>query len=350
MAMLLWTHAALARAAPPFELGWEAPPQCPDAAAARAQITALLHDAPDDAHARFVRAEVTIEASGPDYRVTLTTEPDAAARILTGNDCVELATTAALIVAIAVDPHLLARVDHEAPADASAPAGEVMVPELAEGPGPSIPVASQRAIEPARRPVTSATASDNAAAPVRARPRVVGRVVAGLDAGTVALPTAELAASVGLAWRRASVELEGAYAVRRVVRSPVNDAVGVRVQGGSVGMRGCGVLHRGRIALPMCGVARGGLVHARGDGALQPHAIARQPWIGAGPGVMLRVAVAPRLALVFGIDALVALLRGGFRSEPSGRITAPWSVALHAWAGVQWGGVLERGRGGQAGR
>ncbi len=324
--------------APRFELDWDAPAECPDAGAARARVTALLAGAPDEHATTDVQATVHIEAVGPRFRLTLRT--NGAPRELEGDDCSELSETAALIVAIAIDPRVLARIDaHEL----APPPAVTEVPTPPPEPAPIEPAPSARPapVEPSPPPV------DEPRIVARPRPVLGGRVATGLDLGTLPSPTAAFELSLALSWPSARLEAESSYAVRRRVRSRDDATIDMRAQAWSAGLRGCFVLSRGRLEAPLCVIARGGLVQARGGGGVVAPTSRVQPWAGAGPGVMLLVGLAPRISLAFGLDAIVAAVRAGFRTSPSGRIGRPWPVTLHAWAGVHWRRVTGTRRDGQ---
>lgn len=327
-ATLLLFAANVAYAGPDLELEWNAPPECPDGISGRARVEELIASAPPDAQGTDVQARVEIVRAGNRYRLMLRTAPEGPERVLEGDDCGELGETAALIVAIAVDPRALGGIgDHvipPPPAPAEPPPRE---PDTTAAPSVTAPP------PPTTSPIVATTRASD-----RATPTLAGRVAAGLDVGTLPAPTAAFEVSLALLWPNARFEIEGGYVAPRVVGSRRNDAVGVRTQAWSVGARGCLVLSGKRVELPLCALARAGLVHGRGDGELVPHS-ARQPWVGVGPGLMTLVALRPRLSLAFGLDALVAVVRGGFQTTPSGIVEDLWPVALHVWAGIQWRAV-----------
>lgn len=333
----LW--AGVVRADPRYTLEWEAPSECPGIDAARASIDALLGDGgaetPVDASAAPVHARVRITAVGEGHHLALHVSDAAGVREIDAPTCTELAETATVIVAIAIDPGVLART-----ADPPEP-----TPEPESNPEP-IPV-------PEPEPQISAPlgAVDRAPPPAPAtrtpRPPVaIVSVLAGVDAGTLPRPSARLGVWAGPMWRDGTLELGGEYVVRRPVPSSSASNVGIRVQAWSIGARGCYSRLRRTVGFGLCGSVRAGAVHARGDGELTPRS-ARQPWVALGPGVGLLVAVRPRLALVFGLDALYTVARGGFRTEPSGTVARPWPVTFLGNFGVRWQSLTGRRRGGQ---
>jgi hypothetical protein len=294
--------AAVVHAGPRYTLEWEAPTGCPDAAAARASIDGLLGDGPEpDAP---VHAQVRITAVDGGHRLALRLSQADGVREIDAPTCAELAETATVIVAIAIDPGVFTRAEPE--------------------PEPE-PEASRREPPP---------------------PVAIVSFVVGPDVGTLPRTSGHLGVWAGPAWRNATIEFGGEYVVRRPVPSSSAPDVGILVQAWSLGARGCYSRLRTRVGFGLCASVRAGAVHARGDGELTPRS-ARQPWVGLGPGVVLLVAVRPRLAVSFGADVLYAAARGGFRTEPSGRVATPWPVTFQAAAGIRWRSLTGRRNGGQ---
>ncbi|MBK6916743.1 MAG: hypothetical protein IPH07_05030 [Deltaproteobacteria bacterium] len=334
---------------PRYELHWTAPTACPDADTVRARVDALLVGAPPR-ESPPLRATVDVEAIAQGWRLRLATSQASGARVLEGPDCGELAATAALIVAIAVDPRVLTRIDDPVAPPVPEPPAPAVVASVPT-PSPTPTVASPSA-PPERTKVAVNRAAEATPTPPSSSRRVRAPVALalaqlGLDVGSLPGPSAHVGASMGLLWPRGRAVVEGDYVARRRLRSASNPDITVLAQAWSVGLRGCVVAwQRRRLSLPVCGSARGGLLHGRGGGALLPRE-ARQPWLGVGPGVLLVAALRPRIALVFGLDALVAALRGGFRTNREDRFAQPWPLALQASAGVQLSGLTRVAGGGQ---
>ncbi len=331
--------AAVVHAGPLYTLEWEAPAECPDAAAARASIDGLLGDAPEPEAP--VHAQVRITAVDGGHHLALRLSQADGVREIDAPTCAELAETATVIVAIAIDPGVLTRVEPE-------PEPE---PEPERPPDPV-----EIATPPARaEPVTVAPLGTIDAPPPKPRtpsrrefppPVAIVSFVVGPDVGTLPRTSGHFGVWAGPAWRNATLELGGAYVVRRPVPSSNAPSVGILAQAWSLGARGCYSRLRRRVGFGLCASVRAGAVHARGDGELTPRS-ARQPWVGLGPGVMLLVAVRPRLAVSLGVDALYAAARGGFRTEPSGTVARPWPVTFQGAAGIRWRSLTGRRGGGQ---
>jgi hypothetical protein len=116
---------AIAAAAEPVELAWNAPPACPSREAVLADVQRILGTT--TSHHAVARADLT--EVGPDHwSLHLSTEVDGAAgeRTLEANSCNSLASAAALILAWTVDPE---KARAAAPSGATAPSPGVVVPE-----------------------------------------------------------------------------------------------------------------------------------------------------------------------------------------------------------------------------
>ncbi len=358
----------LAPSAERVQLQWDVPDGCPQRPEVLAAIERALPPADFDAASAPLRARGRIRATDDGFLLALQIGDGAAPRELRANRCAELAATAALIVAISVDPRASGapppdppRDDPDGPradgwADARGPRPEV--PDLDPG---GRPLAAQTG---AQRPVAPRELEDERAPGLAARsprgdgsaPRVggrgvglVGRVHIGVGAGLAPRAAAVVGVSVASVVGRARIELDANYWTPRRRTSPRNPDVGVSSQAWTLGARGCGVLGRRRVGVPLCGVVQGGRLHGIGRGALEPTRAA-VPWLGAGAGTMVLVRVARRLSVGCAIDVLASLVRGGFRTEPSGDVDRVDAVAIAANCGIQWHGVLESPAAGQSRR
>jgi hypothetical protein len=334
---------------PGLRLVWEAPESCPGADDVRAATAELLADTDVLAQTR-VHADVRIEAR--DQGFAMRVRIGDASRELVAPSCDELAATAAFFVAIAIDPRMIARggppvVVRRVPPDPRAPE-----PGPAPAPGPE-PAPEPERPEPSRAPSTAPQpeirddARSGAAVagspplpstPGRARgrrPTLVGRVVAGIGMGPSPRTTAAFVASFGLAGRWLRAELEASYWTPRRVASQNNGDVGLVAQLWTTGARGCGVLTRGRVEIPLCAVVHAGLIHAEGEGDLVSRP-ARVPWVGVGGGVMAIGWLGRRVGLGAGLDVVGSAVRGGFRSVPSGDVDRVDALAIMANCGLFW--------------
>jgi hypothetical protein len=90
-------------------LSWSAPDGCPDEAAFRKDIEALLGRSLDSAFARWVDAKVSVRREAKRFVLELSGDGSGGtfARTLEDASCEAIAEAAALIVAIAIDPSLM---------------------------------------------------------------------------------------------------------------------------------------------------------------------------------------------------------------------------------------------------
>ncbi len=358
-----WIVAAAMAAEPTpprFELAWAAPASCPSHADVVRSIDETVGPvAPAHATATLrARAEIVGEVGA--YVLRLGVGESAEVRELAGASCEELAATAAFIVAIAVDPRALSK---GAPAAISpAPTQPVpLIPTPAPAPAPA--AASVPAVVAAPRREPRELAPTNTPARPRPWPSLGwgGRVIAGVGAGPSPAVTATMGASVGMFTRNLRFEVEGQYWAMRRVASARNDAVFLAAQMWNVGLRGCAVLGTDAatrwLEFPVCALAQAGAIHARGEGELTSRRT-HVPWVGVGGGAMILGWLRPRFGLGCGIDVLGVVVRGGFRSEPSGDIDRVGSVAVTGLCGIAWrsappqatDAVLDRSRPGQSER
>lgn len=306
-----------------FELQWDAPDACPSGDDVTAAIAEVLGDATAPRQATVqatVRAQAKIEARDDVYALTL--QVGEGNREIVGPSCDELAATAAFLVAIAIDPRVLGRPVPTIVTRREPSLTPVVPPPIAETP-----------IPPTRTPAIIPVASTPEP---RARTIAIGgRVAAGIGLGPSPRMTGAFAASVGVLGRWFRAEIEGQYWIPRRLASTNNTDVAVVAQLWTIGARGCGVLARGRLEIPLCAVAQAGLIHARGDGDLRSRR-ARSPWVGIGGGVMAIGWLGERVGIGAGVDVLGSVVAGGFRTEPSGDIDRVGPVAVTALVGLFW--------------
>jgi hypothetical protein len=327
-----------------FALQWEAPDDCPGAEDVTLAIGEVVGD--DGALERTdVRAQARVEARDDGFVLAL--QIGEGRRELVGKSCEEVAATAAFLVAIAIDPRALGK-----PIPTIVKQHEPTTPEV---PPPSIVEPPPEPTTPAPTMVATPTPTPAPAARTRAI-AIAGRVAAGIGLGPSPRTTGAFAASVGIAHRFFRAELEGQYWIPRRLAWPNDRDIAVIAQLWTVGLRGCGVLARGRLEIPLCALAQAGLIHAKGDGDLRSQR-ARVPWVGVGGGVMAIGWLGERVGLGAGVDVLGSVVRGGFEIEPSGDdVDRVGPVALTALVGLYWRSarprarpVLETARAGQPG-
>ncbi|MCA9705754.1 MAG: hypothetical protein KDK70_07895 [Myxococcales bacterium] len=346
----------------PGVLDWSAPPSCPAADELRRGIerrlgrSLIAHDG---------AVEARVETKGEGYRLVLRTAAEGVQeeRTLEADDCRTLVDATALIVAATIDP--------VAVAEASAPRAEPLVvptPSRPTAPStrPAVPstrpaVPSTRSAAPSPRPASSSSSpspssssssssspspssaprsppsAELSSAPLPRRiPRPLGVLRAGLGGGVGAVPrgTGVAALAAGLRWTSARLEIEGTYWIPR--RSVPVEGSRVRVQLGTAALRGCGLVGRPPLEVPLCsGLQLGGL---RGNGidALRARP-AQGLWLALEAGAGLARRLGPRWSLAGGVTAALPLVTPAFElagARPV-RLFEPSAVVGRAWLGIE---------------
>jgi hypothetical protein len=274
---------------------WEAPPECPSAAALQAEVARLSATTPSGQ--RWQARAIVTRSADDVWTLRLATEVDGRKdeRDFVAASCAELAATAAVVLAIAVDP-------------------------------------SPR--QPASVPQATATAPSTSRAP--RFPSLA--ITAGVSATAGALASPALGAELGVAWLppKARLEVEGLWL-------PASDVSGARQ--GTAGsfsllaavLSACWSPLSGRIRpAPCLGVEAGRLeAEAEASPGVVPKARAT-PWVAGEAGGVLVVIVAPHVAVRARLDLLVPFVRDSFTIsgiEPA--IHTPSPVAGEASLGVE---------------
>jgi hypothetical protein len=207
-AMRAFLVAALVLGAAPAwadeaQVTWDAPAGCPDEATVRA---AVVTDLGRDLRDGEVTATMTVKGRGRHWKVTMTValaDGDPGVRTLTAASCAELADSAALILALTIDPFAGTR----AP-DAADGAGDPEDPptiEIAE------PMEAEEAVDEEEPPVVADlhrinvdTSSDEPKPPL---PRVLRfRALVGTDFGSLPRPASGWGGAAEYAWGPWSID------------------------------------------------------------------------------------------------------------------------------------------------
>jgi hypothetical protein len=227
-------------------------------------------------------------------------------RELEAASCDEVGEAAALIVAMAVDPRL---------AGDSTP-GE---PPADEAPIPTPPPAttdSGTEAESSRGVAIAPVDSQPVERELERRPlKLFLRAGGGVGFGSASTPAGVVMLAVALGGTRWRVELDADVWTPRT--SPQNDAIGVRVLGWTLGVRGCGSPLAMKLEIPLCAGMRAGALHGRGAGPIESHS-ELSPWITATAGVGVWGWIAPRFALALDVDGFVSITQPAFDLQPSG--------------------------------
>lgn len=292
------------------ELEWTAPPSCPDRLEARALVDHHLSATP----ARPEGAAVTIRRDGERWKAEVRPAEGAAIRHLEASDCESLARAVALIIAMTVEASA-PRVE-AAPADASAPEEPpdrippAPSPSRGETP-PSQAFGSDEEVEPPTRALEPEAVAE--LRPIRRRRQIQHGLGVGAGAGYGPLPApqAVLEAGYRLAGSRWRIELGVIYGPPLRRAYPDEPRVGGRFQMAAGTARACWRPSAGVVGFPLCGGLEAGAVLGRGIGA-DTNRQGSGLWVVAVVRPGLEVALARRLDLRLGVEAMVPLFRSAF--------------------------------------
>lgn len=298
------------------ELDWQAPRGCPTEGHVEATIARLVGQPIAAGRAGAgsstqVRAVVRTRPEG--FEVELHTRHGVAEehRTFTAPRCDALADATALIVAVALRP-----------LETAAAASTAAASEVAPDPPPSAVPPAPTVVAPRQRPAVAApvptaraseAAASEAAASEAEGARAVGGALAvtgGPAVGVLPGVGAQLAAVLALRGPRWRVEAGGTYWFPRTATTADQPTVEIGLGSGTV--RGCYVLARSRLELPLCAGAELGAMRGRGQGAGVLSKTSRSLWAAAhaGPGLTWRLG--PWAAVRLAVDVLVALRQPGF--------------------------------------
>lgn len=301
------------------ELAWVAPEGCPDEETMRERIAELTVD-PSGEGTLLVDGRVEEGPTG--YALTLRTSYGELSdeRTVVDRDCAALGGTAALFVAVSLEP---------------APGGSEPTRDPQPEPGDpglepqALPVVQRqpRAVPPAR--VHEEPAVESSESTFAGPTAVFVGVGPQLEFGSLPGVSGGPRLSVGVEWRRAEVALYGYYGAPR--RTDVVRGASGLAQMGAAGGRGC-VVFGSSVRAPLCVLAEaGGLRVASRD--LVPANELRYVWSAVGA----RGGVARRWGRVGVFGAAEAALPTSRSEVDLGETTAfaTWVVSLRAIVGLQ---------------
>jgi hypothetical protein len=292
---------------PRAELSWEAPAECPTQDQVRSYAERLLGKPIAGPAGKAIEAQGQVRRNDTGHwelSLRIVVGDHVEQETLVARQCRALGDAMALKVALACDP--FAVVD-AVQSDEAAPTE----PAAAPAPPPSAP-ASTRA--PAGRDRSSA-------------PRLGLRPSGGIGFEQLPGVSPGVALFGSVAWRTVRVELGAQYYFGRDAHYPDLPSIGAHLQLVSGVVRGCLVPTLGAVGLPLCGGFELGLMRGQGFGVEEAFA-AESAWAAVVAGPAVRVAVAPWAALWLEGDAVISLVRPGFRMRNLGTLyTAPGSGA-----------------------
>ena len=190
-------------------------------------------------------------------------------------------------------------------------------------------------VSPRIPPSAAAAAPLTPAPPARRRPAVALRGGGGAAGGaTPAVSGGPVGAVTLVPDPRARIELTGSYwAPRRAhLAGAAGPAADISLVTG--GVRGCGVVGRGRFELPLCLGVELGSMRATGVEVTGARRV-RSLWLALTPGVAAVYAVRPRFAVWLGLDGLLALARPQFFIEGGGEVHRAGRVGVRGWLALE---------------
>lgn len=345
-----WLLVAAPADAGPVELRWDAPSACPGEPELRAAVELLLGAPLSESRPRRMTVIAAVQARelGWSLRIfTVTTSGTRERALRRDRDCATLARAAAVLIAMAIDPSVLARLDPDsialldAPNDAPPasvtppvdpdPATTPIDPAPPHEPGPP-PVDSNPSA--AASPPPDEPAAQGPSIPARHRPRGALRLAGGLGWGDLPAVGGGLGVASALVWPRVRVEaLTYLWPARRVRV----DAAGA---GGNfllwtLGARACPVFHPHRVLeLPVCAGFEAGRLHVRGV-ELQNATSVRSTWFAAVLAPALVYRPTRTLALWLAPELVIPVVRTVFGVVAVGPIHQAQPALVRVLLGVE---------------
>lgn len=305
---------------PQVDVAWQAPAGCPDEAAFVASVERFLDRPLREAVVDPVAARVVVKSADGGFAATLDLESGAReqTRQLRDESCEVLASAAAFIVAVTIDPEVVFPAEAIGE-DEEGIAGSATEPEppvvTAPDSGPDESDREAPAVAPRRFPLRGAV-------------RVSGNATAGVLPGFG--PGLGVGGSVHVG--RARIEVDGAWLFERQLDLGAERSAEFRLW--TVGGRGCWAPSAGPVEFPLCGGVQGGSMRGRSEGISFTDAKS-SPWLAArvGPGL---VYLPSRHAGVFlDAEALIPLVRPQFTIENLGEVYTPAPASASFRVGLE---------------
>jgi hypothetical protein len=294
-------------AAPPVDLRWEAPRDCPDRSKIEADVARFLaHGARSEDAPVVIDARVTKE--GGRFVLALSVHASAGAldKTMRADDCKVLASAVALVVAVLLDP--------------------TAVVETVE---------RERVAPPPPEP-EPAPAPKPAPAPAPKRKLDVQGLLRPFVAGSFGpLPRFGVATGgiVGAQIGPGRIEVHAIWDAPQRARADTVDA-GARLDLWAVGPRGCYAPRWRTLQVPVCAGGEVGQIRGRGFG-LSVSRRARATWAAVTGGAALLWVPLRWIAVGGGVDAVVALTRPSFVIDDVGRVHRPRAAGVRIHAGLE---------------
>lgn len=286
-------------------LQWEAPPECPDATAARAEIEARTAQAWQDDSLSVVGRVEAVPEGGYRLELQLQTPTGHETRSIEAEHCDALAEATALLVALALEPE-----PEHSPEGEREIADEASLPPPPES-APTTPRSTATRTDPGPSSVAASTVS-----PTRSKrrilpvPSVIMALRGGAELGAMPGVAGAVLLDLGVLWRHLRVDVGASYLTPRTERTPSG---AVRVQLGAGRVRGCGVLPVGSVAVLGCGGLEVGVALGQGRDLPEP-TIGRAWWVAPLLAAGVRWWVHPRIALLVELEGAFPAVRPAFEA------------------------------------
>lgn len=295
-------------------LQWRAPPGCPDGARVRDEIRSFVATGAQTGTLDRVDVEAQVVREGDRYVLELDLKLPTGAmhKRIEADKCEVLASAAALVMAVMLDPKAVVETVEEAKQPVPTPA-----PPPAVAPKP---IAPPPPVDRTRR--------------VQALVRIFGMGSFG------AMPRfgGALGGSIGARIGRARVEAVALGEIPQRRSHATQPSAGARIDLWTLGARGCFAPNVKRVEFPLCAGIEAGQLRARGYG-LSVARKATAPWLAFPFGAMVMWAPVPRFAFGGGVDAWVAATRPTFEIEDLGgpvHTSQRAGVRIHASAELRF--------------
>jgi hypothetical protein len=296
---VVWTRVALGQAGEtPLDLSWDAPAECPDAAAVRADVARLA--GAGSRRGQLLKARVRLtKISASTWTLVMATELEGISgeRTLTASSCGAVTDAAVLTMALILNP-------------------EVEI-QTATGGAPTPPL---------RAPVSSEHAG---------HPRWSAGSHVGLHAGLLNEPGPELGLGFGLSIGRASASLAADIEMPQNDFTSAKPRAGGRLWGASIGGLACWSLVEGENAIGPClGVEIDGL-HGYGVGVGKPQDGAVF-WPAGTLGATMGLRLSRDLTLRLMALGMVSVVRPSLFLEGIGPVDRPAALGGRIYAGIDF--------------
>ena len=321
-------------AEPATQLRWDAPEACPAEAEVRRGVEALLGAPLESPRPRRLTVIASVQARSPGWSLRIfTVTPDGThERALRHDlDCGLLTRAATVLIAIAIDPEVLGRLDPASLSLVEAPPPEPVVAARVEPVVEAAPVIAEVPVPVVVLPVQVRPRPE--IVDKRRRPRGGVRLQGGIGWGDVPAVGGGVGLAGAVIWPRVRAEVDALVWPVRRARVVGADAGGDFLLW-TIGGRVCPTIapHR-RIELPICGGFEGGQVRARGV-RLENGSDAQTAWFALLLAPALVVAVTPSVALWVAPELAVPVTRPAFRVEGA-VIHRAGAVAVRGMLGVE---------------